>query len=210
MTGGYHITSYNIKAICVAIFFIFFWNNIPAFSQGDQSQGSRQLLIQTIDEGVRLMDRGNYIEADRKFKMALRSLDILPADICFYFGKNSYFLDQYKQSINWLNKYIELKGTKGQFFEECVEFLDRAEMAYRLEAERNSEKAMNELTQSNEFDCKGHTHFKCPICTGEGVLLKPGKMNDILYQTCPYCNGEGFITCDQYKLYLRGELKPDN
>jgi tetratricopeptide (TPR) repeat protein len=167
------------------------------------------MLVQTIEEGVRLMDAGEYIEADRKFKMALRNLDILPADICFYFGKNSYFLDQYKQSINWLNKYIELKGTKGQFFEECVEFLDRAEMAYTLEAEKNSEKVMNELTRSNEFDCQGHTHFKCPICAGEGVLLKPGKMNDILYQTCPYCNGEGFITCDQYKLYLRGELRPD-
>ena len=144
-----------------------------------------------------------------KFRTITPGDYILPADICFYFGKNSYFLDQYKQSINWLNKYIELKGTKGQFFEECVEFLDRAEMAYTLEAEKNSEKVMSELTRTNEFDCQGHTHFKCPICTGEGVLLKPGKMNDILYQTCPYCNGEGFITCDQYKLYLRGELRPD-
>jgi tetratricopeptide (TPR) repeat protein len=172
--------------------------------------GSQQSLLLTIEEGVELMEAGQYAEADRNFKKALRNLEVLPAEISFYFGKNSYFLEQYKQSINWLNKYIELKGTKGRFFEECVEFLNRAEMAYRLETENNSEKVINELTQSNDFDCNGHTHFKCPICLGEGVLLKPGKMNDVLYQTCPFCSGGGFITCEQYKLYLKGDLKPSN
>jgi hypothetical protein len=161
-----------------------------------------------MEEGVNLMEAGEYVEADRNFKKVLRSLDVLPAEISFYFGKNSYFLNQYKQSINWLNKYIELKGTKGRFFEECVEYLNRAEMAYKLESEVNSEKVIDELTSSNEFDCKGVTHYKCPICLAEGVLLKPGKMNDIIYQTCPYCSGSGFITCEQYKLYLRGKLKP--
>ncbi len=180
--------------------------NISVFSQAVSTQS----LLLEIEEGVNLMDAGNYMEADRKFKKALRNLDVLPAEISFYFGKNSYFLDQYKQSINWLNKYIELKGTKGRYFEECVEYLNRAEMAYKLESDKNSDKVISELTKSNEFDCKGHTHFKCPICLGEGVLLKPGKMNDVLYQTCPYCTGSGFITCDQYKLYLRGELKPNN
>lgn len=180
--------------------------NISLYAQTDSDQS---LLIE-IEAGVKLMDEGNYIEADRKFKRALRNLEVLPAEISFYFGKNSYFLDQYKQSINWLNKYIELKGTKGRFFEECVEYLNRAEMAYKLESEKNSGMVISELTKSNEFDCKGKTHFKCPICLGEGVLLKPGKMNDVLYQTCPYCAGSGFITCDQYKLYLRGELKPIN
>jgi tetratricopeptide (TPR) repeat protein len=180
--------------------------NISVFSQTESTQS----LLLEIEEGVNLMDAGNYMEADRKFKKALRNLDVLPAEISFYFGKNSYFLDQYKQSINWLNKYIELKGTKGRYFEECVEYLNRAEMAYKLESDKNSNQVISELTKSNEFDCKGHTHFKCPICLGEGVLLKPGKMNDVLYQTCPYCTGSGFITCDQYKLYLRGELKPNN
>jgi len=171
---------------------------------------SQQSLLLEIEEGVKLMDAGEYIEADRKFKKALRNLEVLPAEIGFYFGKNSYFLDQYKQSINWLNKYIELKGTKGRYFEECVEYLNRAEMAYKMISEENSTQVISELTKSNEFDCKGHSHFKCPICLGEGVLLKPGKMNEVLYQTCSYCTGSGFITCEQYKLYLRGELKPNN
>ena len=109
--------------------------NCPVLSQ----TVSDQSLMVEIEEGVKLMDEGNYIEADRKFKRALRNLEVLPAEISFYFGKNSYFLDQYKQSINWLNKYIELKGTKGRYFEECVEYLNRAEMAYKMETEKNSD-----------------------------------------------------------------------
>lgn len=199
---------YNLhinKLLLILIFFIT-GINITVYSQSD----SDQFLQVEIEEGVKLMDAGKYIEADRKFKRALRNLEVLPAEISFYFGKNSYFLDQYKQSINWLNKYIELKGTKGRYFEECVEYLNRAEMAYKMESDKNSDQVISELAKSNEFDCKGHSHFKCPVCLGEGVLLKPGKMNDVLYQTCPYCTGSGFITCDQYKLYLRGELKPNN
>ena len=149
-----------------------------------------------------------FVIRGAEYYMFSQNMEVLPADISFYFGKNSYFMNQYKQSINWLNKYIELKGTKGRFFDECVEFLDRAEMAYKLETDNNSEKVINELTSSNEFDCKGATHFKCPVCLSEGVLLKPGKLNDIIYQTCSYCAGSGYITCEQYKLYLRGELKP--
>jgi tetratricopeptide (TPR) repeat protein len=193
------------NGLCL-LFILFLGGNL--YGQGQNNYDPSLLIM--IEEGVELMESGQYTEADRNFKRVLRNLEVLPAEISFYFGKNSYFLKNYKQSINWLNKYIELKGTKGQFFEESVEYLNRAEMAYKLQSEKDSKNVLNELTSSNEFDCKGHTHFKCPICTGEGVLIKPGKMNDVLYQTCPYCNGSGFITCDQYKLYLRGELKPSD
>ena len=159
-----------------------------------------------MEEGIDLMAQGKYEDADRKFKLVLRNMEVLPTDISYYFGKNSYYLELYKQSINWLNKYIELKGTNGRFFEESVEFLNRAEMAYKLENEKNSEKVLQELSRNNEFDCQGREFFQCPLCKGEGVLLKPGKMNNIIYQTCPYCEGNGRITCEDYKLYLRGEL----
>lgn len=177
----------------------------PIFAQID-AETQYELIM---EEGADLMDAGDYEAADKKFKQVLRSMDVLPADITFYFGKNSYFLDQYKQSINWLNKYIELKGTQGRFFDECVNYLKRAELAYRLETEENSKQVFNEFSQTNEFDCKGKTHFQCPLCNGEGVLIKPGKMNNTIYQTCPFCNGNGILTCEEYKKYLKGELKSE-
>lgn len=197
--------SERVFSACMLNLFLLAVTITPSYSQMDEE--ARYELI--MEQGVDLMEAGNYEAADMKFKQVLRNLEVLPADITFYFGKNSYFLDQYKQSINWLNKYIELKGTQGRFFEESVNYLKRAEMAYKLETEQNSRQVYNEFSQSNEFDCKGQTHFQCPLCNGEGVLIKPGKMNNTIYQTCPFCKGNGLLTCDEYKKYLKGELKAE-
>ena len=159
-----------------------------------------------MQEGVSMMDSGDYKGADEKFKIVLRNMKVLPSDICYFFGKNSYFLGQYKQSINWLNKYIELKGTSGQYFEDCRDYLTRSEKAYNLAEDSNREIVREELSQQNEFNCDGKSFMRCPICMGEGVLIKPGKLGTI-YETCPFCKGEGKISCDDYKKYLRGELK---
>ena len=29
-----------------------------------------------------------------------------------------------------------------------------------------------------------------------------------VYKTCPFSDNKGFLTCDEYNLFLRGELKP--
>jgi hypothetical protein len=163
-----------------------------------------------MEEGVKLMETGDYRAADLKFKQVLRNMEVLPADITFYFGKNSYFLDEYKQSINWLNKYMELKGTQGRFFDECVNYLKKAELSYKLETEKNTRQIQAEFSKTNEFDCRGKTHFQCPLCKGEGVLIKPGKMNNTVYQTCPFCDGAGLLTCEKYKKFVRGELRIEN
>ncbi len=184
---------------------LFITGNSPVQAQ---SYGETQHRL-IMEEAVKLMDEGNFQEADKKFKRVLRNMEVLPADISFYFGKNSYYLNQYKQAINWLNKYIELKGTKGRFFEEAVNYLNRSEQAYKLESQRNAENVARQLSSENEFDCKGRTHFQCPLCNGEGVLIKPGKMNNTVYQTCPFCEGNGFLTCDEYKKYMKGELKAE-
>lgn len=200
-------TGISNKILSISFIFLFILPSTysQVFAQID-AETHYELIM---EEGADLMDAGDYEAADKKFKQVLRNMDVLPAEITFYFGKNSYFLDQYKQSINWLNKYIELKGTQGRFFDECVNYLKRAELAYTLETEENSKQVYNEFSQTNEFDCKGKTHFQCPLCSGEGVLIKPGKMNNTLYQTCPFCNGNGILTCEEYKKYLKGELKSE-
>ncbi len=164
--------------------------------------------IRLMNEGVDMMESGDYENADSQFKLVLRNIEVLPSEICFHFGKNSYMLEEFKQSINWLNKYIELKGTKGRYFKKCVEFLEKSENAYKLKQEAQRNRIYTELSENNEFDCKGKKYIQCPICKGEGVLIEPGKMDTAIYKTCPYCIGEGRITCEEYKLFLRGELKP--
>lgn len=188
--------------ICLLIVLTFPAAILPARSQGNQETQYKQIM----DEGVRLMETGNYQDADKKFKQVLRNLEVLPSEICFYFGKNSYFLKEYKQSINWLNKYLELKGTQGQYFDECIAYLNRSEKAFEIQREKDADKVAKEFSRKNEFDCQGHDFFQCPVCKGDGVLLKPGKLDNIIYETCPYCNGSGRISCEDYKKYMRGEL----
>ena len=72
--------------------------------------------LRTMDQGVELMSQGKFAKADTYFLRVLEQVNTVPADLCFYFGKNSYHLQKYKQSIDWLNKYMELKGTTGRFF----------------------------------------------------------------------------------------------
>ena len=186
----------------VFIIISFFILPCPVYSQVENPNQ----YDQDMKEGIDMMDTGNYIGADARFKVLLRNMKVLPSDICYFFGKNSYFLGQYKQSINWLNKYIELKGTTGQYFEDCRQYLTRAEKAFQIEENANREKVKDELTRQNEFNCDGKSFIKCPLCLGEGVLIKPGKLGTI-YETCPFCEGEGKISCNDYKKYLRGELK---
>ena len=169
-----------------------------------QAEDSANFAV-VMREGVVMMDTGNYRGADEKFKIVLRNENVLPSDICYFFGKNSYFLSEFKQSINWLSKYIELKGTTGQYFQDCNDYLTRAEKAYTIQQDSNNVKVREELSKPTDFNCNGKTYIKCPICQGEGVLIKPGKLGSI-YQTCPFCRGDGKVLCEDYKKYLRGEL----
>ena len=138
--------------------------------------------------------------------MYLKNITAVPTDLAYYFGKNSYYLKKYKQSINWLNKYIQLKGTQGRFYEDAVETLNLAEDAY-IDQARSTSQTMLEDMASGTFDCGGMDKILCPVCKGEGVVFKKGPF-ETLYQTCPYSEGKPYITCEEYNLFMRGELEP--
>lgn len=161
--------------------------------------------LTALDAGIDALKDGKYLEADVLFREALDKIRKLPSKLVYYFGRNSYHLEKHKQAINWLNKYIELKGTKGQFYAEAVQYLDLANKAFLIE--RQKEVVQTEVQQSNDgwIDCP-HDRVLCPVCKGSGVLITPGKFG-ALYQTCPYSGSKGTLTCEEYNLYLRGELE---
>jgi len=63
-------------------------------------------ISQKIDSAVRLSDEGQYAVADAMFRSVLKSIRSVPSDLTFHFGKNSFFLGKFRQSVDWLNKYI--------------------------------------------------------------------------------------------------------
>jgi len=160
-----------------------------------------------MDLGAQLMEKGQYDSAQVLFKVVLQNMEKLPSDIAYYFGRNSYHLRKYKQSINWLNKYIQLKGSKGRFYELAVRYLQFAEEEYLI-IQRANIANIEESFNHSDYDCDGLEKMLCPVCHGSGVIISTGFFEESNYNVCPYSLGEGFITCEEYNLFMRGLLEP--
>jgi len=163
-------------------------------------------LNRRVDVGKEMMLGGSYDSADYQFAIVLQNLKPLPSEMAYLYGRNSYHLGKYKRAINWLNKYIQLKGARGIYYEESVLYLQLAEAAYIAERKSDALAASEELA-SSEFDCGGLEKMLCPVCSGSGVVIEPGKFEP-LYKTCPYSAGEAFLTCEEYNLFMKGKLDP--
>ncbi len=159
-----------------------------------------------MDLGEELMKQGKYEQANEEFLFVINNKEVLPGEIAYLFGRNSFHMGKYKQSINWLNKYIQIKGTKGQYYEPAVKYLQLSENEYRqIQSEKYKE--IEESLASQEYDCGGLDNMICPVCHGSGVVIKRGYFDNI-YKTCPYSAGEGYLTCEEYNLFMRGLLEP--
>lgn len=172
-------------------------------------QRKRAAIMQVLDSAVRYMDEGEYTLADTKLRYVLDNLKSVPSDLTFYFGKNSYYLERYKQSIDWLNKYIQLKGTSGQFYSETLAILKKSEAGLLKSRAKEAARAEQVLSTSYDIDCGPTGKVICPVCKGTTVIIKKGYINDE-YKTCQFCDKHGNLTCDEYNSLIRGELKPKN
>ena len=197
------------------IFFVLFFTaaqaqeaekeKIRLLQQQQEFQKDSYVRMQ-LDSGVTLMDLEQYEEADEKLKYALSNMKSIPSDLTFYFGKNSYYLGKYKQSVDWLNKYLQLKGTTGSHSAEAAEWLKKAEGSLLVERQAESLKAAEVLSKDYTIDCGPSGKVTCPVCTGSTVIIKKDYFGET-YKTCPYCNKHGYLTCEEYNLLLRGQLK---
>lgn len=173
----------------------------------EQEQFRRSQVMREYDSALLFMDEERYQDADVKFRFVLENLKSLPSDLTFYFGKNSYLLGKHRQSIDWLNKYIQLKGTNGQFYTQAVEWKTKAEAEYLKEKTVETKKVEQVLSTDYDIDCGTTGKVICPVCRGDHVIIRKGTFGNE-YKTCPYCNEHGILTCEEYNKLLRGELKP--
>ena len=175
--------------------------------EAQKVSAKQRLITLQLDSAILLSDRGAFEKADEKFKLVLKSLKSIPSDFTFYFGRNSFYLGKYKQSIDWLNKYIQLKGTSGQYSEASVDWLAKAEVELLKEREVQAKQAGEVLSRDYDIDCGASGKVLCPICSGTTVVIRKGYLNET-YRTCQYCNKVGFLSCEDYNKLIRGELKP--
>ena len=181
---------------------------VDEFKQQTEQQ-RRAYLLSQMDSGVYLMDNGFHAAAETKFKFVLDNIKGVPSDLTFFFGKNSFYLGKFKQSIDWLNKYIQLKGTNGQYSQEAATIKTKAESEYLKVKSQEQKVATEVLSTSYDIDCGPSGLVTCPVCKGDHVIIKKAPFGDE-YKTCGYCNKHGLLTCDEYNQLLRGALKPKN
>ena len=86
---------------------------LTVISQSNELQNIENLILEE-----------NYDLADSILKYKILNKKNMSSDLTFLFGKNSFFLEKYNQSINWLNKYLELEGNVGEFSDESIKFLE--------------------------------------------------------------------------------------
>lgn len=169
---------------------------------------ARQITAR-LDSAVALMGLERYEDADVKLRSVLASVKSVPSDLAFHFGKNSYFLKKYKQSVDWLTKYIQLKGTTGQYSTEATDWLKKAERELLQEHQVQSAKTVELLSRDFTIDCGPSGKVTCPVCNGSTVIIKKTYLGD-KYSACGYCNKTGQLSCDDYNKLLKGQLKPAN
>ena len=178
----------------ILIFILIFIPNI-SFSQKSEVKVVEDLILEQ-----------KYLLADSILKEKILNNNRVSSELTFLFGKNSFFLEKYEQSINWLNKYLELKGESGIFSDESIKFLELSNSKNLIENSKNIENVYVELYSYNYIDCQNNRKV-CPICKGTSVMIIETDVSKI-YKTCPFSDNKGFLTCDEYNLFLRGKLKP--
>ncbi len=199
------------------LFIVFFLVALVSLAQSEQERADqykemnaqylRSQVLQVLDSGARFMDMGEYKLADEKFRYVLNNVKGVPSDLVFYFGKNSFYMKEYKQSVDWLTKYIQLKGTNGQYSLEAADLLEEAEAGLLLEKMNALDQKDRVLSRNYDIDCGPSGKITCPVCKGKHVIIKKGAFGDE-YKTCTYCDEHGILTCEEYNQLLRGELAP--
>jgi hypothetical protein len=180
---------------------------IKQLEQQRKDEKQRQ-VNQVLDSAVNLLEHEAYADADKKFVYVLQNIKSVPSDLAYYFGKNSYFLGKFKQSVDWLNKYIQLKGTSGKFSEDAVSYLKKAEAKLLEERQVQAQQTQEILSRDYDIDCGPSGKVTCPVCSGSTVVVKKGYLGDT-YKACAYCHKNGYLSCEEYNKLLRGQLKPN-
>ncbi len=171
------------------------------------AQKQREIRLQ-LDSAIMLIETEDYLAADEKLNYVLKNIRSVPSDLAYYFGENSYHIGKYKQSIDWLNKYIQLKGTTGQHSQEAVQWLKRAEVERLKEKQTLTLQTQEVLSRDYDIDCGPTGKVTCPVCNGSTVIIKKTYLGET-YKTCGYCGKQGFLNCEDYNKLVRGELKPE-
>lgn len=188
--------------ILILMFTLSNLNGVLAQTQPNLGGASR-LFSYALEE----MEKGDYEKANTYFRQIIENNLPISPEMPYYFAVTLYELEQYDNSMNFLNRYLQINGRNAEKYEEAkvleenlkepleaikaCEFCNR--QGYRVVACTTCE-GEKELAQSCSL-CKQRGVVGCNKCFGNGLLTKRNVFNLIEYHECDQCNGEGKHTC---------------
>ncbi|MCZ6520124.1 MAG: hypothetical protein O6848_01345 [Bacteroidetes bacterium] len=172
-----------------------------------QNQNVSQEVRDAVAMAKSQMDEGDYAFANKIFRKILKEKQVMPSEMCYYFAETLFMLEQYQNSQNFTDKYLELTGKAGDYYEQIMdlrkllrqkvnanEFCDYCDVnGYRLAPCSNC-KQLGKVHQTCHR-CKGAGVTTCRLCLGEGVVIRKNQLGEDEYQSCPLCDSKGFETC---------------
>ena len=158
-------------------------------------------------EALTAMEAKDYLTANTRFREIIDSNVPIPQEMPYYFAETLYELKQYDNSANFLNKYLEINGFKGDNYDyakqleqklkqpldeiRICQLCDRRGYRYKVCFTCEGKK---EVEQECSY-CKGKGIVGCSRCAGSGLVTKKNIFNIIEYFECERCDGNGRLTC---------------
>ncbi len=160
-----------------------------------------------LNQATDAMERADFQKANEYFRQIIQSNVPIPPEMPYLFAETLFHLGQYDNSQNFLNKYLDLNGFKGEHYEEAKEL--QARLAPKMEeiktcqlCDRKGYKLEDCITCNGsthiEQDCricKGNGIVGCSRCAGKGLVTKKNVFNIVEYYDCERCDGNGRLTC---------------
>jgi hypothetical protein len=160
-----------------------------------------------MKEALAAMEARDYLTANARFRDIIDSNSPIPPEMPYYFAETLYELKQYDNSANFLNKYLEINGFKGDNYEYAKQLeqklkkpLDEIRACQLCDRRGYRYKTCFTCEGSKEIEqectyCKGKGIIGCSRCAGSGLVTKKNVFNIVEYFECERCDGNGRLTC---------------
>lgn len=155
------------------------------------------------------LERKDYQTANSIFRNLIDSGLPLPDEMPYYFSETLYELGQFDNSSNFLNKYLEITGFKGENYQGAKELQEklkghlaeiqscqlcdrrgyRYEMCFTCDGSKQIEQVCNY--------CKSKGIVGCSRCGASGMIKKVNVFNIVEFFECERCAGKGRLTCPE-------------
>lgn len=153
------------------------------------------------------MERSDYQTANSIFRNLIDSGLPLPEEMPYYFSETLFHLGQYDNSQNFVNKYLELTGFKGQNYESATRLKEKLKVplaqiiacelcdrrGYRYENCMTCQ-GKKQIEQACSY-CRAKGVVGCSRCGASGMIKKVNVFNIVDFYECERCTGKGRLAC---------------